>query len=260
MMAIFGAYLDETGKFKDHKVVAVCGLVMAHGILDSFTSEWSYCLRRTGVPCLSGKTALNHRLGLSSKCPAKGIDKRKEALFPFINCIKEHFELLVGFAIDVASFTALPSETQRLLGKDPAYVSFQSCITAILGHGGQEESLVSLICDDEEQTAWNFYQLYRRVRLNRPDANKQLVSIAFANDKHFTTLQAADLVASLSRLEAGSRFHGVPYDYTELFKLLTLRESRSRLEFKGGYYNKESLIDLSRGILARRGHKEPLAR
>jgi hypothetical protein len=80
---------------------------------------------------------------------------------------------------------------------------------------------ISLICDDEEQTAWPMYQIYRKIKLVYLDAHAKMRAITFADDQWSFGLQAADMVVSITRQEANRRFFGTQYEYGRLFDALT---------------------------------------
>jgi hypothetical protein len=78
-----------------------------------------------------------------------------------------------------------------------------------------------MICDDDEETSVPFLRLYRRVKKVWPDAKRKFGGIAFVDDRYLFGVQAADLVASIVRYQAGSEINGTPYDYKALYDALT---------------------------------------
>jgi hypothetical protein len=83
-----------------------------------------------------------------------------------------------------------------------------------------DSSKISMICDDNEKTALQFYALYRNIKKEWPEARRKLGGIAFVDDRYQFGVQASDIVGSLMRLEAGKRIHGTPYDYEPLYEAL----------------------------------------
>jgi hypothetical protein len=61
------------------------------------------------------------------------------------------------------------------------------------------------------------YELLKRMKREDPEA-KRITSICFSDDKDSPQVQAADLFAYLSRLEAMRIFLNQPYDYEILFR------------------------------------------
>jgi hypothetical protein len=214
------AFLDESGKFKDHPVVSLCALVSATAHFNAFAEEWDSCLKIAGLEVISAKKVLNANRPLSHKLPALGIDKRADALLPFIACIRKHLAFITGVAVDVAGFKGLPSHYHQIFGDDPFYTAFARTVPRIAElspKGGK----ISLICDDEEQTALPMYKFYRRLKLIDPDARDKLAAISFADDSVLFGIQAADLVASIMRFEAHRNFFGTEYDYHKLHEAIT---------------------------------------
>jgi len=107
--------------------------------------------------------------------------------------------------------------------QDPYYIAFTRSLIE-LAHFGLPEDRITLICDDDAETAWTCYQHYRAVRRVHGLVRKKTVGLCFADDKHFPALQAADMVAVLARLEARRLFYGVPHSYVELLRYLTSGE------------------------------------
>ena len=64
-----------------------------------------------------------------------------------------------------------------------------------------EDDRISLICGDDPETAWDCYRHYRGVRQAHAEIRRRTVALSFSDDKHFPGLQAADMVAFLSRLD-----------------------------------------------------------
>jgi len=81
--------------------------------------------------------------------------------------------------------------------------------------------------DAEEEMALPMYRLFRGVKTIYPDAHEKLRVITFADDRWSFGLQAADMVVSLLRHEAGKRFFGAEYDYGALHSALSTPTPKS---------------------------------
>ncbi len=242
-MAILSAYFDESGKSHSQRVVTFCGVCAPANKIQSFEDEWNGLLRRYGMPYLSMKEALRLKKPLSKNVKALGKRERIDALEPFSDCIREHIELGISVAVDVQAYEKdLSVEARRRLGgsPDPHYLAFMSGIMGPVAYV-QSDDHVSLICDDDEATALNCYQFYRRVRKVHKLAHDKLISISFAQDRQFPPLQAADFVASLVRLEAHRQFENRPYDYRELFLHLTAPQSPAKMMWGISFYGSERM-------------------
>ena len=126
-----------------------------------------------------------------------------ESLRPFADCINEHLELGLLQAWDVKGFDCLSEETKKKLGSttDPYYTAFARGVWELVDYI-HDDDRISLVCDDDEATAWDCYQHYRMIRRAEDVVRRKTVSLTFANDEYFPALQAADMVAGLARHEA----------------------------------------------------------
>jgi hypothetical protein len=217
-MPVLYAYFDESGKFVNQDIVAFGGVCGDLSQMEKFDRLWRRELRKARLPALKMSRAMKNEVALSEVIPAQSVKDRIKALRPFALCIRDHAEHALGLAIDVAAFRDLPKRTRMVLGSldDPHYVMFLRTLTHLLDYAPNDH--VSLVCDDEEQTAEPCYKYYRRVKKVYPPAER-LGGIGFADDEAFPVLQAADMMASLVRLEAGKRFFYRDFDYWELLEL-----------------------------------------
>jgi Protein of unknown function (DUF3800) len=221
-MAIFQAFFDESGKFKDKHIVSFCGFCSPSAKVLEFEDEWRGLLRHYGLHALSMKRALRRTIRFSENEKAPSVEERNAVLGRFAQCARKYFEMGIAITIDVAAYKKWPAHAKRRVGgsDNPHYMAF---ICAILGctHYISGEDRINMICDDDNETAMNCYRIYQRGKTIDLDIKKKLVSITFADDEAFVPLQAADLLASISRLEAGRQFHRDYYEYVPLFHALT---------------------------------------
>jgi hypothetical protein len=224
--------------------VAFAGIAAINSNFVDLTIEWQRNLKRCGLTSLTMKQALNHRRPISGKVEAKGITNRVKTLLPFIEAIRKHNSLVVGAAVDVEAFNALPSEDRRSLENNPHYMAFVRVLVEaadIVNNGDK----LTCICDDDEKTAYGMNELYRMVRRHHSDARQKL-ALSFADDSAWDVLQAADLVSSLMRMEGGYRLKGQEYDYRDLFISLTSPQPGDKLSiFRAGFFGSQELKSLS---------------
>lgn len=243
-------YCDESGKFRDHPVVSFGAVIGTLPEVQKAETEWKYCLRETGLKYLTMKEALDLSMPLSAAHPAQGENSRIVALLPFVDCLKKNLRFLIGIAIHVQPFHTMAPEARKHLGKNPQYAAFTRVVIEAIRNLGEENEL-SIVCDDEEEVALKIYHLYRKLKLVYPVARKKLVSLSLADDEVFVSLQGADLVASLYRLEARKRFLGEDHYARMLFERL-----RTKLDVRpqagvnsNGFFGAESLSSLSRSFV-----------
>jgi hypothetical protein len=159
-------------------------------------------------------------------------DERIDCLLPFADCINEHLEIGLIQAWDVKGFENLDKQLRWALGSpdDPYYSALARAVSELVDYV-KEEDRISLICDDDTETAWECYRHYRGLQNASPEIRKKLVSLTFASDQTFPALQAADMVAYLSRLEARSRFYQDRYSFRRLFEYLTKVQPIGKMEW-----------------------------
>jgi len=242
---LLDAYFDESGKFKDHSVVSFCGVVGSAYQIEGFQNTWDALLRRNGLSSLTMKEALNHRIELSSRVVAKGAQARNAILRPFVDCIKDNFGLIVGFAVDVNAFGAMSEATIKQFGRNPHYAAFLRVVLHILAETKKDRAF-NVFCDDEEETALPIYKLYRKIKLARPTAKDRLKSLGFGDDEFFTPLQAADMVASIVRLEARRRFFSETNEYDSLWQ--RLKRDSPKVGVHIGFGDTKTISSLSKSF------------
>ena len=248
-------YFDESGKFKDQEIVCFAGYVAGWKAVEAFDGDWSYWLRRFGLDCLTMKHALNHRVRLSDKTDARGPKERITVLMNFADCILKHFEFGTSVAVDVKAFESLSSEPRRVLGKNPHYMAFSRVLGEIKKHY-RGELKIALVCDDEEAYSMECYRLYRKLKAQDAEARKPFTSIAFGDDADHTQLQAADMLASLTRLEAARQINQAPYEYQAL--TAHLMSMTQRVKYEVGIFSKPSLSNLAATIIQEQRKGKPL--
>jgi hypothetical protein len=176
---------------------------------------------------------------------------------PFAELIRQHFEFGVGVAFDVLAFKGLPSHAQSLLGNDTHYAAFERSVHELVRHVAGPGAYASMVLDDEEKYSKECYDLLTKMKLAYPDVREKLVSIAFADDKAYPALQAADMLSSLTRLESQRRFFGTDYEYVALYNFL-IKElpAKGKILFAGGLYSTDGMMELAKKLSdAKRGRK-----
>lgn len=247
-MTVHGFY-DESGKFKDKKVISIGGVASYKTDLDNFAQEWGRHLRANGLAVLSAKKVFNPRRPLSRRNTDVGIEKRIQALHPFVSCIRKHLQVVTGVAIDAQAFNNLPPHFFQFYGRDPSYMAFVSNLLELIGYTPQRDKIV-LVFDEDEETTIPFYHLYKRVKKLWPGARGKLAAISFADDRLLLGLQAADLIGGLVRLEIDRRLNRTPYDYRELYHALAKPPERHERVWSVAVAigDKAVLKDMAKGV------------
>jgi hypothetical protein len=246
-MAILHCYFDESGKHKDHPVVTFSGVCISELKLQQFDESWKALLRQYGLPWLHMKEVSHLSRNVCPKMPRNQSEiDRNNALIPFADCINQHFEYGLIQAMDVDGFNSLSKNAKFKLGhtEDPYHIAFVRGLLELINYVQGEDKL-SIICDDDKDTAWDCYRHYRAVRRVHAEIREKTVSLTFADDKYFPALQAADMLAFLSRLEARLRFYNIPYSFKKIYLSLTNQRESGNTEWRAAFIDKAKFIGLS---------------
>ena len=217
-MAILHSFFDESGKFHDHQLVAFCGFGASESQLKEFDRQWNNQLRRCGMGALHWAKARRCGKALGSNIGTQSIEERVNDLKPFAGCVNGYLGLGVACVFEVAGYTAFAKESKKLLGgsDNPFRVQFLRNVLLLAEFAGPEES-ITMTCDEDEETAWNCYRFYSRVKELYPEAKRKLAALTFADDTHFPALQAADMLSFLCREQAKLQWDGEPYEYQNFY-------------------------------------------
>lgn len=249
-MAILYAYFDESGKMGDHPVVTFTGVCVTQSKLKNFDDAWNTLLRQYGLKSLHMAKASRLKEINGPKMPRhQPLDDRIEALTPFADCINEHLEFGLIQALDVKGFKSLTVAAKVGVGSpdDPHYLAFARGILEIANYVHGDDK-ISLICDDDENTAWGCYAHYRAIRKADQGVKEKIVSLSFSNDEYFPSLQAADMVAFLSRLEAKRQFYGDKYLFRPLFQNLVTQQPPGHMRWFKMFADEIALRDLGTSL------------
>ena len=165
-MAIFHSYCDESGKKGDSPIATFSALCLPHSKLALFDTDWEKLLRQVGKTHLHMVKATRLSQNYGDTMPRHQTAKeRMECLAPFAECVNQYFEVGVMMAIEIEAFNSLSEKARRSLGSpdDPYYVSFMRGSVHLVRYL-QEDDRLSLICDDDLETALSCYGFYRAVR------------------------------------------------------------------------------------------------
>jgi Protein of unknown function (DUF3800) len=219
------AFIDESGKFKDHKIICIGCVAAFNQHVDEFAHEWGRLLALNGMKNFHATKALKHHVPLGVRNAALGLKDRTDALLPFIACIRKYLSVAIGLWIDVKVFNGLPPHFFQVFGHDPSYMAFVRTILQAVDFTPDRDGMV-LVCDEDQETALAFYRLYRRVKQVMPSVKRKLQAISFCDDNAVFAVQAADLVASMVRLDALARRDRKKHEYRRLFRALTAQPEK----------------------------------
>jgi Protein of unknown function (DUF3800) len=243
------AFFDESGKFKDHKIISFGGVADYGEQFVPFAREWGQLLTKNGLKDLKASTVFNIAKPLSERNKSTGIRKRIQDLLPFVSCIRKHLQVVAGITVDADAYKKMPSHFFSTYDTDPSFMAFARTMLHLVEYTPPGDR-ISFVCDEDEATALPFYRLYRRVKKVWPKARNRMAGISFADDKYLFALQAADLVAGLMRLESGRLWLNTRYRYRPLFKALTKNPERHERLWAVdiAYGDKTTLLHILNGL------------
>jgi len=239
-------FIDESGKFKDHKVIAIGCVAAFNQHVDDFAYNWGRLLALNGLKNFHATKALKHHVPFSEKYPALGLENRIDAILPFIACIRKYLEVVMGCAVDVRAFKKLPPHIFKVYGANPSYMAFVRTFLQVVDFTPKNDRIV-LVCDEDEETALPFYRLYKRIKRVLPQVKRKLNAISFCDDAAVFGIQAADLIASLARLDVTERLIRQQHDYKRLVDAISAPiEKHERLWFGGmAIADKKTLLKIA---------------
>ena len=249
-MAIVHAYFDESGKMGDHPVVTFTGVCVSQLKHKRFDESWNALLDKCGLKSLHMAEASRLRQNNGPVMRRHQTpDQRIDCLIPFADCINEHLDCGLIQAYDVRGFKSLTPKAKIGIGSpdDPHYLAFTRGLLEVVNYVHPDDRL-SLICDDDEATAWGCYSHYRAVRKASDEIRVKIVALGFANDEYYPALQAADMLAFLSRLEAKRQFYGIKYLWNRLFRHLVSEQPEGRMQWFKMFADEKQLAGLGASL------------
>lgn len=249
-VGILHSFFDESGKFHDHEMVAFCGFGASESQLVDFGKQWNNQLRRCGMDALHWVKARRNGKELGRNIGAQSLSDRISDLKPFADCVNDYLGLGIACVFEVTGYTSFAKESKELLGgsDNPFYVQFLRNVMLLVEFAKPDE-VITMTCDEDEETAWNCYSFYRRVKELDPRAGKRLKAITFADDETFPALQAADMLSFLCREQAQLQWHGTHYDYEEFFRYLTDERGTSSIAWRVAFKDKSDLQKLEKSLV-----------
>jgi hypothetical protein len=197
IMALY-AYFDESGKWHDAQgYICLCGYLADEVGWAAFTDRWNHLLRKRGFQYL-------HMTKFYSECKKKGIDKTEAGhiLTDFIEVIRQSELVQFSVGLDGRYFR----HKYSVMGKrkvDPALFAVQRILRQIRDASSRwthDEYIPRLLLtfDEDYEYSIETYKTISRLRKIRPELMEMVRAITFADDKIFSPLQAADILANLT--------------------------------------------------------------
>jgi hypothetical protein len=232
-MAILHTCLDESGKFRDSQYVSFCGYISYAHDWEEFSRDWQSALLNENLSVLHAKDAYHFNgeewKAKKARWGDEAESKRDALLLRFARIINEHAGPCTGAAVDCAYYRSMPSEFRQRL-TDPHYLAFEHAVREAVGWSNvaNKRHTVGIIVDDDQEYSVECYGLLTKLKLRAPDIKQRVVSICFATDDGYPPLQAADLLAYVTRQELIGISQRPERKPSELYAALTINHRQTQ--------------------------------
>src|ERR1700728_1576220 len=213
MPTLQSLFCDEGGKYQTGSIITFAAICASPSAIDAFNTEWNSLLAAGQLESFHMKELADEYADHGPMFPPnQTVDLRIQAFQPFADTINKHLEIGLMQAWDVKGYAQLPTELKKKLGgnnSDPHYLSMVRGLLEIVDRLPEDDS-VHIICDDDVIKAWDMNLHYRAICAASKETKKGSAPPSVARAYFSPPLQAADMVAFLSRLHADERFHAKP--------------------------------------------------
>jgi Protein of unknown function (DUF3800) len=189
----YNVVFDESGKYNDSEVVIFAGFFATSDQWTDFGRKWHALLRKEGLTWLHMVDAVQMNDEYAKfRSRTSDLDS---LLLSLTEVICEHAIEGTINRISMKEFRTLDQAVYHRY-KDPFYYAFEGGIEALsksptLG----PHDRFNLICDDSEEYSTECLKAYRRLCKLNPDIANKFGMICFGDDKMYSPLQAADMLA-----------------------------------------------------------------
>ena len=246
-MAILHAAFDESGKFHDHDVTSLCGWIASYDAWDCFASGWQAALNEIGIEEFHAADFMGLHGKYSHLRGIWGDEKevrKNSALTLLVNVIRSTMGKGVGATIDSKHYRSMDDGFKRAIhkSKDPHFIAFIEVLEQTLAnvekfakeHGLGPNVKVGLIFDQEEGQSVDCLKLLNKIKKERGDIRERVSGICFCDRRNYQPLQAADLIAYLTKKEMERRKNSPNEPISKWFVLLS---SKNPTNIPDGLFN-----------------------
>ena len=192
-MTTYNVVFDESGKYNDSEFVIFAGFFATSDQWTEFGKKWHTLLRKEGLTWLHTIDAVQTK-GDYAKFRER-IPDRDALLLSLADLICEYAIEGTINRISMEEFKTLDRAVYQRY-KDPFYYAFEGGIEALAKSPTLDPNdRFNLICDDSEEYSSECLKAYRRLCKLNPEIASKFGMICFGNDKMYSPLQAADMLA-----------------------------------------------------------------
>lgn len=236
--------LDETGKWKD-KHLAFAGWISDGQRWEVFQQEWARVFAGfVGVTSIHMSELMRPESAIRYQDHTFREDRPRELLIErCIEVVQKNTLEVVACGVDCDAYnTVLSSTSKKRIGRDAHVFVFRRVMKHIVDRLGDIgwPYPTSLIFDDNRGYGSTCYELYSNARESRPEWRKKLGSICFVDDEIYPPVQAADMLAWLTRRQHLPRYRG---EFDSYIDRLTAGKTRDTF-----YYTENSLRELEAAL------------
>lgn len=232
-VAVFRAYLDESGTHADSPAIAVAGYVARRSAWNRFVPKW----RRTLSPIkVFHSTDCNGFYGEWKGWERAARDAKVARLLPLLPAI-DGFGVAIGVVLrDVEEVLSVRPHLRRYWGNGYR-ACIQWCISRIrdrLHEAGRVSEPLAIVHERNQYKA-DAEEAYEWIKEN-DDESGQFISFSFGSKEKYVPLQAADILA----YEVHKRLQNIEAKPRKSFEALMSEETEPRIYF----YDKHNFGEL----------------
>lgn len=256
-MAVFYIYADESGKLIKNDYTSFCGYVAHAAEWQRFAMEWDTLLMKWSVPPVHMSKIMSPEIKKDEWSKIKtdwGKDwetNRDIMLEQFASAVRDSGLVCVGAAVDAKHFRLLADSEFKKEAKDPLYLSFHHIVMSAIEKIEviDKYSPISIVIDDgDEEYSIGCYKLLNNLK-KHPDhkfdkVRQRIDGMCFGNDRSYSGLQAADMVAYETRRLLIDRIKDAKAEPSRLLTYLTFAGKH-----KPGLFTAAILDELESGTL-----------
>jgi hypothetical protein len=233
-VAFFHVFADESGKLSGKTdYTALCGFVGHSLEWQRVSFEWDKSRLRLGVPPIHMAQIMSQNpkpewAKMQAEWGTRWTTLRDAMLQEFASIIASSGVVAVGTVVDANAYRNIQSDAAVRLPVDDSNVFvFQELIMGAIERieSIDQNSLLSLIVDDDQESAWSYYQMLSLLKVNPnpmfDKVRRRVHGICFGNDSSYPGLQAADMIAYESRRLMVDRIKTPNIPPSQLYRLLT---------------------------------------
>lgn len=212
---------------------------------DSFDREWRILLAKYGIGRLHTSDFLNGH----AEYKGLAVDRRL-AISEFIEIIQKHVLCGISIGVDAASYRfILAGEHKKAPPEDFCFFRVvRRAAGRCVSRDWEGRGLpLSLVFDDSEAHSMRFYGAYRKLRQRSPALREAVCSISFADDRFYTPLQAADLLACATVREY--RKGALAWKENSIFYGLLKKDAAYGLLYEQEYWDSNAIGQIARDII-----------